>query len=80
MSAHPGLAPEGRAKRLRDAYADAVAGLRYIEQQNGRLPGVGWDRVFDAFDDLVVIPEREGLPAGFANEVQSRARAAQEAE
>ena len=28
--------------------ADAVSGLRYIEQTHGRLYGVGWDRVFDA--------------------------------
>ena len=32
---------------LRDLAADAVSGLRYIEQQHGRLYGVGWDRVYD---------------------------------
>ena len=68
---HPGLDPEGRAKRLRDAYDDAVGGLRYIEVHYGRLGGVGWDRVFDAFDKLVKIPEREGLPAGFSIEGKS---------
>lgn len=51
-------------KALRDGYADAVGGLRYIEQEFGRLAGVGWDRVFDHYDDWVKIPEREGLLAG----------------
>lgn len=46
---------------VRAAYADAVSGLRYIELEYGRLAGVGWDRVFDAFDALVTIPEREGI-------------------
>jgi len=46
---------------VKNAYADAVAGLRYIEQNYGRLAGVGWDRVFDKYDDLVAIPEREGI-------------------
>lgn len=32
--------------------ADAVSGLRYIERRYGRLEGVGWDRVFDAHDEL----------------------------
>jgi hypothetical protein len=32
--------------------ADAVAGLRYIERHYGRLEGVGWDRVFNAHDEL----------------------------
>lgn len=30
------------------AYADALSGLRYIEQRYGRLDGVGWDRVLTA--------------------------------
>ena len=77
---HPGLEPEGRAQRLRDAYADAVAGLRYIERHYGRLEGCGWDRVFGAFDDLVVIPEREGLPAGFSNGASAAARCTEDSE
>jgi hypothetical protein len=32
--------------------ADAVSGLRYIERHYGRLEGVGWDRVFNAHDEL----------------------------
>lgn len=36
--------------------ADAVSALRYIEQRYGRLEGVGWDRVFDAFDARLAIP------------------------
>ena len=51
-------------KTMRDGYADAVAGMRYIEQQHGRLPGVGWDRVYDHFERWVIICEREGLLAG----------------
>jgi len=51
-------------KVMRDGYADAVAGLRYIVQEHGRLPGVGWDRVFDHFEAWVTICEREGLLAG----------------
>lgn len=62
----PSLEPAACAKALRDAYADAVAGLRYIETRYGRLDGCGWDRVFDAYEDLVIIPEREGLPAGYS--------------
>jgi len=62
------LDPERRAQVLRNGYADAVAGLRYIIQEHGRLPGVGWDRVLDHFEDTVTIPEREGLPAGYSND------------
>ena len=51
-------------KVMRDGYVDAVAGMRYIEQQHGRLPGVGWDRVYDHFERWVIICEREGLLAG----------------
>lgn len=32
--------------------ADAVSGLRYIEQRYGRLEGVGFDRVFEAHERL----------------------------
>jgi hypothetical protein len=39
--------------------ADAVSGLRYIEQTHGRLYGVGWDRVFDAAAKL---PPANALP------------------
>jgi hypothetical protein len=40
-------------RRVAAVEADAVSGLRYIEQRYGRLGGVGWDRVFDAHDELV---------------------------
>ena len=49
---------------LRDGYADAVAGLRYIRQRYGSLDGVGFDRVDDHFFKWVEIAEREGLLAG----------------
>jgi hypothetical protein len=32
---------------LEEALRDAIGGLRYIEQQYGRLYGVGWDRVYN---------------------------------
>ncbi len=51
-------------KRLRDGYADAVAGLRYVLQEHGRLSGVGFDRVDDEFFAAVEMREREGLLAG----------------
>lgn len=51
-------------KRLRDGYADAVAGYNYILAHHGRLSGVGFDRVMDHFAEWVTIPEREGLLAG----------------
>jgi hypothetical protein len=37
-----------RLEALETLARDAVSALRYIEQQHGRLYGVGWDRVFDA--------------------------------
>jgi hypothetical protein len=37
-----------RLEALEALSRDAVSALRYIEQQHGRLYGVGWDRVFDA--------------------------------
>jgi len=49
---------------LRNGYADAVAGLAYIQTHHGRLSGVGFDRVNDHFFKWVAIPEREGLLAG----------------
>ena len=51
-------------KTMRDGYADAVAGLRYILQMHGRLSGVGFDRVFDHYEAWVTICEREDLLAG----------------
>lgn len=50
--------------RLRNGYADAVSGYRYILTQHGRLEGVGFDRVMDHYHDWVAMPEREGLLAG----------------
>jgi hypothetical protein len=44
-------AMQERAK-LESAYADAISALRYIEQQHGRLYGVGWDRVYAAAERL----------------------------
>lgn len=51
-------------KILRDGYADAASGLRYVLQEHGRLSGVGFDRVEDHFFRWVTMPEREGLLAG----------------
>ena len=46
---HPRPIPVGeRLEALETLARDAVSALRYIEQQHGRLYGVGWDRVFDA--------------------------------
>jgi len=39
-------------EQLSDLAADAVAGMRYIEQTHGRLYGVGWDRVYSKADAL----------------------------
>lgn len=39
-------------EQLSDLSADAIAGLRYIEQSQGRLYGVGWDRVYAKADAL----------------------------
>ena len=39
-------------EQLSDLAADAVAGMRYIEQSHGRLYGVGWDRVYAKADAL----------------------------
>ena len=39
-----------RLQQMEDLAADAVAGLRYIEQSHGRLYGVGWDRVYEKAD------------------------------
>ena len=41
-----------RSQQLEDLAADAVSGLRYIEQTHGRLYGVGWDRVYEKADRL----------------------------
>lgn len=49
---------------LRNGYADAAAGLAYVLRYHGRLSGVGFDRVADAFFKNVTMPEREGLLAG----------------
>jgi hypothetical protein len=46
---HPRPIPVAeRLDALEALVRDAVSALRYIEQQHGRLYGVGWDRVFDA--------------------------------
>jgi hypothetical protein len=39
-------------EKLESAYADAISALRYIEQQHGRLYGVGWDRLYAAAERL----------------------------
>jgi hypothetical protein len=39
-------------EQLSDLAADAVAGMRYIEESHGRLYGVGWDRVYAKADSL----------------------------
>lgn len=41
-----------RLNQMEDLAADAVSGLRYIEQQYGRLYGVGWDRVYEKADKI----------------------------
>jgi hypothetical protein len=52
---------EDRLRLVEDLAADAVAGMRYIEQSHGRLYGVGWDRVYKKADflkpALVIYPE-----------------------
>ena len=42
-----------RIAELEEVYADAVSGLRYIEKTHGRVSGVGWDRVFDRYRELM---------------------------
>ena len=50
---HPAPVPVNeRLQQLEDLAADAVSGLRYIEQTHGRLYGVGWDRVYEKADRL----------------------------
>jgi len=52
---NPALQPvpvSERLQQMEDLAADAVAGLRYIEQSHGRLYGVGWDRVYKKADRL----------------------------
>lgn len=49
----------GAFRLYADTEADAVAGLRYIEQRYGRLDGVAWDRVFDAHDRLFAMGSNE---------------------
>lgn len=41
-----------RLQQMEDLAADAVSGLRYIEQTHGQLYGVGWDRVYKKADRL----------------------------
>jgi NTP pyrophosphatase (non-canonical NTP hydrolase) len=41
-----------RQQQMEDLAADAVNALRYIEQQHGRLYGVGFDRVYEKADRL----------------------------
>ena len=61
---HPAPMPVGeRLQQMEDLAADAVRGLRYIEQSYGLLYGVGWDRVYEKADRLLpshALP----LPAG----------------
>lgn len=40
-------AQDAEIVELRKLTQDAVGALRYIEQTQGRLYGVGWDRVYD---------------------------------
>ena len=52
-----------RLQQLEDLAADAVSGLRYIEQTHGRPYGVGWDRVYGKADRLQpahALPTPEG--------------------
>lgn len=46
------VAVSERLQQMEDLAADAVAGLRYIEESHGRLYGVGWGRVYDKSDRL----------------------------
>ena len=61
---HPAPVPVSeRLQQMEDLAADAVSGLRYIEQSYGLLYGVGWDRVYEKADRLLpahALP----LPAG----------------
>ena len=48
-------------ERLEAALRDAISGYRYIEQNHGRLYGVGWDRVY-AYETLISeVPPPEGI-------------------
>lgn len=40
-----------RVEGLVDLAKDAVSALRYIEQTFGRVPGIGWDRVYKKTTD-----------------------------
>lgn len=42
-----------RQQQMADLAADAVSALRYIEQQHGRLYGVGFNRVYEKADRLL---------------------------
>jgi hypothetical protein len=59
------VAVSERLQAVEALAADAVSGLRYIEQTHGRLYGVGWDRVFDAA--AKVLPAN-ALPTPEAND------------
>jgi hypothetical protein len=52
---------------VNNALRDAISALRYIEQQYGRLYGIGWDRVFDAAE-----PFLSGLPISTATHPQDK--------
>jgi hypothetical protein len=46
------MAVSERSTQIEDLAADAVSALRYIEQDHGRIYGVGWDRVYEKADRL----------------------------
>lgn len=56
-----------RHAAMENLAADAVSGLRYIEQSAGRLYGVGWDRVFDA---AATLQPAHALPLPQGGEVE----------
>ncbi len=47
---------KARVAELEAGYADAVAGLDYVRYHYGELHGVGFERVRDKFDAILVKP------------------------
>jgi hypothetical protein len=43
---------ESSLEEVKELAYDAVSGMKYIEYFNGRLYGVGWDRVFEKADKI----------------------------